>query len=173
MLAFFIVRICMVQIFPYCTSASHTQDSLLILTLLVPIFSPDEGNSRNVNSPPLVTALSIHSSHLSHRSQVFLILHHHTTLHFTSLHIHYSAPHHNTPHHTTHHTSYLISLTLQCTTLHHTTLHIIHPKHTSPSVFQISRSLLIPHTPTSDLQLCLRDLESSLRRRVGHSLAPP
>ena len=136
---------------PYCTSASHTQDSLLILTLLLPIFSPDEGNGRNIDSPPLVTALSIHSSHLSHRSQVFLILHHHTTLHFTSHTLQcitpqHTTPHHTTPHHTTHHTSYLISLTLQCTTTtpHHTTHHT--PKtYFAITVFQISRSLSIPN----------------------------
>ena len=137
----FVVCICMVQIFPCCTSASHAQDSLLILTLLLPIFTPDESNSRNIASPPLVTALSIHNSHLPCQSQVFLILH--TTPHWTSLNF--------------------TSHTLQCTTPHYTTPHITHPTsfhlhyHTTPhrtthhtpktyftnTVFQISRSFSI------------------------------
>ena len=87
------------------------------------------------------SSLSIHSSHLSHRSQVFLILHHHTTLHYTtlhytSLHIHYSAPHHNTPHHT----SYILPH-FTYSTVHHTT-----PHHTTPHYTSYTQNILRHHS---------------------------
>ena len=83
---------------------------------------PDEGNSRNADSPPLVTALSIHNSYLLHRSQVFLILYHHTILHFTSLHFTCITVHHATPQHNTPHVTHPTSFHLHYSAPHHTTL---------------------------------------------------
>ena len=109
----------------------------------------DEGNSRNVDSTPLVIALSPFIALISRIDLKFssfcTTTPHYTTLHYTSLHIHYSAPHHNTPHHTSYILPHFTYSTVHHTTPHHTTHHT--PKtYFAITVFQISRSLSISNS---------------------------
>ena len=107
-------------------------------------FEPDEGNSRNVDSPPLVIALSPFIALISRIDLKFSSFCT-TTPHYTSLHFTYITVHHTTTHHTTPHIIHPTSFHLHYSAPHHTTPH--HTTHHTPktyfaiTVFQISRSL--------------------------------